>query len=142
MNRLEFENLRNLPGKRIEGDIIFSRTKDTRSYLSFEKIQVINQFKWNILLNGKYWNDIPTYIFNFSIVDVGPICRIEVNSNEHYDSGRTHKHEFTKESDCRNNLPTAYNRKDFEDLEILDGWEKLCKEAKILHDGKFIFPEV
>jgi hypothetical protein len=67
MNRFEFENLRNLPGKRIDGNIIFSRMKDTRSYLSFEKIPVVNQFKWNLLLNGKYWNDIPTYIFNFSI---------------------------------------------------------------------------
>lgn len=141
MNKNEFEELRKLPDKFIEGDIIFIKTKDTKSYLFFEKIPVINRFRWNLLLNGKFWPDIPSYGFNFSIVDVGPICRLEVNSNIHKDTGRTHKHEFTKESDSRNNLPTAIKREDFESLTIIEAWNKLCKEANIIHKGKLIIPK-
>lgn len=142
MNHFEFEELRKLPDKRIEGDITFIRIKEAKSFFYFEKIPVINRFKWNLVLNGKFWPEIPSYGFNFSIVDVGPICRLEVNSNEHGNSGRTHKHEFTKESDSRNNLPTAFSRKDFETLEILEAWKKLCEEAKITHTGSLILPEV
>lgn len=66
---------------------------------------------------------------------------MEVNSNIHKEAGRTHKHEITKETDSRNNLPFAVKREEYESLSVLDGWKKLCDEANIIHEGRLILPD-
>ncbi|OQX27541.1 MAG: hypothetical protein BWK80_04700 [Desulfobacteraceae bacterium IS3] len=136
MNRLTFEKLRDLPDKEIRDDIFFK--KENTNTLSFDNIRVHNSMGIDLLLNGKYKPDIPSIRFNFYVRGKGPICRIEVNSSIHKDSGRTHKHSLQKESCPRQNLPYAEPRDDLKEKNAEQIWEIICNQSKIKHQGTFL----
>ena len=52
MNRQEFEQLRDLPGKRITADIEFIANKATSPNLTFERIKVENELGLDVFVNG------------------------------------------------------------------------------------------
>src|SRR3972149_11518740 len=112
MNRAEFEQLRNLPKKRIVAYIEFVAAKNTVPNLVFEGIAVENDLGWEGLLNGTYRADVPSISFNFVVGGTGPICRLEVNGPLHPGPGSTHKHELRREDDPRQNLPRPTSRPD------------------------------
>lgn len=142
MNRIEFEELRNLPGKIIRDDIVFNVTSATGSQTKVVgPLRVENSLGIDLFLNGAYrpWEDGVTY--NFAVDKVGPICRVDVNGTNHQTQGRTHKHSLTKETDPKNNLPEAVARPELSSMTAKQVWDVLCKEANIIHEGSFFDPE-
>jgi hypothetical protein len=142
MNRTEFEQLRDLPDKAIEGDIVFIPSKNISTILECEQVKVLNSLGINLILNCTYIPDIPRLKFNFHVQGVGPICRVEVNGIVHREVGRTHKHYLVKESCPRKNLPEADPRPDLESLAHSPKaiWDKVCEQANIVHVGDFKEP--
>lgn len=142
MTRAEFEQLRNLPGKRIAADIIFQQSKATSPNLTFENVLVENSLNWEVVVNGTFKPDLPSVTYNFHIKSAGGgVCRVCVNGMKHGDAGRTHKHDLQHESDPRNNLPNAVPRPDLEGRTARDVWEALLQQANIEHTGAFTNPE-
>lgn len=140
MDHEEFKQLRDLPGKRISEDIVWSQPTDMKPNYVFERVNVENDLGWRVLVNGTFKPGIPSVTYNFQVVGVGPICRVTVNGVFHRGAGRTHKNDLRKESDPRNNLPTAVARTDLEDQSPAEVWRDLCNRAKITHDGTFLDP--
>ena len=63
-----------------------------------------------------------------------------VNGTIHPNAGRTHKHDLRKDSDPRNNLPTAIERPDLAGKSIKEVWDILLQQANITHTGTFNEP--
>jgi hypothetical protein len=140
VNRREFELLRDLPDKRITEDIRFVASRATEPNLTFSGIILENSARWTVRVNGTYKPEIPALTFNFSIPDVGPICRIDMNGPIHKPVGRTHKHSLKQDDDPGKNLPNPDAAPDFENLSPSEAWALLCDRAKIIHVGAFIDP--
>lgn len=111
MTRLEFERLRDLPGKKLFGNLVFASSETTSPVVTFDSIKIENSLDLPLRLNGRYNRLLPSVVFNFRIMGVGPICRVEVNSTMHRGS-RTHKHSLVEEDDPRQNLPGIVDRPD------------------------------
>ena len=141
MNRQEFERLRDLPGKHIAADIEFVASKATSPNLTFDGIRVENELGLDVFVNGTYKPEIPSFSFNFRVGQLGPICRVSVNSMHHKGVGRTHKNDLRDETDPRLNLPVAIARTDLEGKTTREVWEILCRQARIEHTGKFVAPD-
>lgn len=142
MNRTQFEQLRDLPEKVIEGDIVFLPSKNISTIFESERIEVENALGIALVLNCTYIPDISRLKFNFHVQGVGAICRIEVNGVVHGDAGRTHKHHLVKETCPRKNLPEADARPDLDALAHSPKaiWDKVCEQANIVHLGEFKEP--
>ena len=141
MNRQEFLHLRDLPGKRITANIEWASPRDGKPNLIFEQVPLENSAGFDVVLNGTYKPDIPAITFNFVLLGIGPICRVDVNGTIHRDAGRTHKHDLRHEADPRRNLPTAIARADLEGKTAWEVWLDLCEKANIEHTGSFNDPE-
>jgi hypothetical protein len=139
MTRREFEKLRDLPGKKLVGDIVYTYAEATSPVATFDSMKIENSLDIPLRLSGKYNGLVPTIVFNFRIMGVGPICRVEVNSTMHKGS-RTHKHALTTEDDPRQNLPNVVNRPDLAGKSARQVWMMLCEQANIEHVGQFIDP--
>ena len=140
MNRTEFDQLRDLPGKTIPGDIRYLPRADASPALTFEGVPVENELDWPVLLNGRYVPATGHFTFNFVVKQVGPICRVCVNGPEHPGAGRTHKHHLRVDVDPRRNLPTAVARTDLATMTPSQVWADLCQAARIDHAGAFMDP--
>jgi hypothetical protein len=143
MNRNQFLELRNLPGKTIASDIEFIPHKFSTSSLIFEQVEVSNSLGYELILNGSFVPAIPAIKFNFSIKSAGgSICRIEINGKLHREAGRTHKHDLRTENCPRKNLPFADARSDLDlsKQSASEIWAIICKEANIIHTGVFKDP--
>lgn len=140
MNRREFEHLRDLPGKQIVADIRFVNSRSTDPNLTFSGVILENSAGWIVRVNGTYKPDIPSITFNFSIPEVGPICRLDVNGPIHKPVGRTHKHSLKHDEDPRKNLPSPDAIPEFEGLSPREAWARFCEVANIRHTGKFFDP--
>ena len=141
MTRAEFEQLRNLPGKRIAADIAFQPSKATSPNLTFENVAVENSLNWEVLLNGTFKPDLPAVTYNFHIKTAGgAVCRVCVNGTKHGSAGRTHKHDLQHESDPRNNLPVDVARPDLVGKTAREVWATLMQQANIQHTGNFTDP--
>lgn len=141
MDRHEFERLRDLKGKCIRSDIEFRPDPKVSPNLVFDNVEVHNAEGAELFLNGTYKPFIPAVTFNFAVKGVGPICRLDVNGTVHGTQGRTHKHALQSDADPRMNLPQAIARPDVVELSVREIWNKLCQEANIRHEGRFMDPE-
>lgn len=65
MNRIEFEQLRDLPGKVVKEAIEFKAVTHVSPNLIFEKVPVENDLGWEVLLNGTYKPHLPGVTYNF-----------------------------------------------------------------------------
>lgn len=139
MTREEFELLRTHP-KRIEADIKFDFSKDARPALIFDKVPILNDLGYDLVMNGRFLAATNTLVFNVVLRHDGAICRVCVEGQIHDDAGRTHKHELRSKEDTRRNLPTAIARPDLNFKRPKDVWDDLCERARIEHTGKFIDP--
>lgn len=140
MNRQDFEQLRDLPEKRISSDIHWMAPRDGKPNLIFEQVVVENSLGLDVVVNGTFKPDIPSVTYNFVLRGVGPICRVDVNGPIHGNAGRTHKHDLRRDADARNNLPTAVARADLDNVTPRDVWSTICTQANIRHIGKFNDP--
>jgi len=141
MNRREFEQLRDLPDKRVSADIVWTAPRDGKPNLIFEQVELENSLGLDVVIIGTFKPDIPSVTFNFVLRGVGPICRVDVNGTIHGDAGRTHKHDLRRETDPRNSVPTAVARADLEGKSARGVWNDLCERAKIEHAGTFSDPQ-
>ena len=141
MNRAEFERLRSLPDKRITADIWFEASRETSPLLTFQNVAVENSMGLDVLVNGSYNPLIPSLVINFTVRRVGPICRLCVNKHHHGNAGRTHKHELQQPSDSLNNLPQAIGRAELVSRPLPEIWRILCRQANIVHTGRFEIPD-
>ena len=139
MTRLEFETLRDLPGKKLFGDLVFASSEATSPVVTFDSVKIENALDLPLRLNGRYNRLLPSVVFNFRIMGVGPICRVEVNGTMHRGS-RTHKHSLVNEDDPRQNLPSIVDRPDLVGKSAREVWFVLCEQAKIEHVGQFVDP--
>jgi hypothetical protein len=140
MNRQDFEQLRDLPGKVISDDIEFASQQSSSPNLVFDGIAVKNSLNLDVVLNGTFKPEIPSVTFNFVVRGVGPICRLCVNSKIHKNAGRTHKHDLQHEDDPRQNLPNATARPELKDMTPSQVWGVLMSQASIKHEGSFKDP--
>lgn len=99
MDRNEFDALRNLRGKAIDGDVKFRADSRGSQVMRVKRIEVQNAIGWPVSIDAHYDPRFPKFVLNFSIDGIGPICRVCVNGTEHKDVGRFHKHELREESD-------------------------------------------
>jgi hypothetical protein len=146
MTRDEFEQLRDLPSKTIQGDIEFIPTASNPDVLRFEE-RISNSLGLEVIVNGNYRKMIPSLTFNFRVTGIGAICRFDINSTLHPDANtmipvRTHKHSLQADTCPKDNLPHAVERTDL-DLTLDDYiverlWRQVCKEARIKHKGALI----
>ena len=141
MNRQEFELLRTLPGKVIAANIEWTSPRDAKPNLIFELVPVQNSLEWDVVVNGTYKPDVPSVSYNFVLRGVGPICRLDINGTVHHPAGRNHKHDLRRDTDPRNNLPSAFERNDLAGKSAREIWVELCRLANITHTGTFKDPE-
>jgi hypothetical protein len=143
MNRNEFEQLRDLPGKYIEGDItLVPRKKDSplwaaKAHIGGASIEVRLDIEWNAKNESK--------TLNVTIPGIGAICRLEIDSKPHYPYGRNHKHAL-KESDCPtpsiNLSRDIQNRDDLSGKDMQEIFNDFCRKAKIEHRGQLVLPKI
>lgn len=105
--------------------------------LVFSDVSVENGMGNRVWVNGKYHPGVPLVGFNFVLEGYGPICRLEINADNHADAGRTHKHELRDDG-----LTLCYHATEFSGMEgsPIEAWQKLCGLANIDHGGKMIIP--
>jgi len=140
MVRYEFEQIRDLPGKRISGNVRFVQKKGSRPCYVLESTKVENELGLDLFLDGTYTPGIPKIVFNFRIKGVGPICRVCINGRYHPNVGRTHKHDLIGEADPGHNLPNVRRRSDLMNKPLSEVWQTICQQAQILHDGILQIP--
>jgi len=143
MDRTEFEALRDLPGKRIEGEIRLIRSKQTSPHLTAE-VAIENSAGQELRMNMRYNPETGGSTLNVSVVGVGPICRLDVDAHDHPPAGRQHKHALQRET-CSNpgqNLRHGVAaRPDLAGASFRRVFEEFCRIAGITHVGTLVDPE-
>lgn len=141
MDRTQFTALRDLPGKRIDQDLVYDEDPAHAPLMRLRPVEVFNTGGVKVRLVGSYHPTLDRIGFTFHCKEAGgPICRVDVRGPNHKQAGRTHKHDLHRESDPANDLPTAVARPDLEALAIVAVWQDLCTRAQILHTGAFVDP--
>lgn len=140
MDRSEFENIRDLPGKRITRTLQFSGKKSSRPLFVLESVPVENSAGIDLFLSGSFNPEIQRLTLNFSVRGTGPICRFCINGRLHPGAGRTHKHDLHAEDDPEQNLPMAVPRAELTAMTLPEAWQAICRQAKIEHQGELILP--
>jgi hypothetical protein len=140
MLRFEFEQLRDLPGKRIEFDLVFAMRRTSRPSYILGNVPVENSLGLDLVLDGIFNPTTRKLVFNFRVKGTGPICRVCVNGRLHDKIGRTHKHELLGERDPGDNLPNTQPRLDLRNKTIAEVWQIVCDQAQIIHSGTVVVP--
>jgi hypothetical protein len=140
MNRVEFEQLRDLSDKKIDGNIVFTNPKGARPVHVITPIAVQNSLGIDLLLQGSYNPEIRKLTIQFYVRGVGPICRFCINGRAHQNLGRTHKHDLQQEDDPGKNFPQAVARAELANLSVPALWKTICEQAHLQHDGTFELP--
>lgn len=137
MDRTEFERLRDLSGKRIEGNIVLQRSKNL-SPLLLAKVSILNDAGVTASLRIELNEQTDAKTLNVTISDVGPVCRLEVDSRPHKKIGRSHKHSL-KLPDCPHSAVNLSRdiceRNDLNGKSIQEVFTDFCKKANICFDG-------
>lgn len=139
MDRTEFEALRDLRAKTIEGDVCLALSPRTEPLLTADDIAIRNSVGVDLLLNATYLPRRKAFKINVHVRGIGPICRVEVNGPEHPGATRTHKHAL-KTSRCpgRNLHHDVQARPDLKGQSLRDVWRRFCDAAAITHRGELI----
>jgi hypothetical protein len=140
MNRQEFESLRDLPNKTIEGDIVFTQPRDTPIVFVAAKIPIISTASVRAYLDIRYVTETDYCCFNVTIEGTGQVCRLEHNANNHGKAGRDHKHSLQTEECPMRNLPHADDFAGLQDKTPKEIFKIFCKAASINHQGSFHEP--
>jgi hypothetical protein len=143
MNRLDFETLRDLPGKTIGVPIRLSQKQATQPLLTADRIPIENSQGATLWMNINYNPETGAKGINVTLVGEGPICRLDVDGSVHGDAGRSHKHSVQDEASVRRGLREGVvPRPDLSGKTIREVFEGFCAAARITHTGEFQDPEV
>ncbi len=140
MNRQEFESLRDLPNKTIEGDIVFTQPRDAALVFTAAKIPIISTVSVKAYLDIRYINVTDYCCFNVTIEGTGQVCRLEHNAKNHGKAGRDHKHSLQTEQCPMRDLPHAQDFAGLEGKTPKEVFKIFCKAANINHRGTFHEP--
>ncbi len=141
MNRAEFENGRDIPGKVIRGDIRFSRRQATQPAIVAEGIVIENDQDVQLRLNITYNPIAGAKAFNVHVPGIGPICRLDVDGTAHRPAGRSHKHSLQSGRCADRNLPEGViDRSDLSGRSLAELFSVFCEMAQIVHVGAFESP--
>ncbi len=142
MTRLEFEALRDLPGKTIVGDIKFVERRPTAPLLVADDLPIENDHGVDARMSLTYKPDIPALSINVQVLGTGPICRMEMNGPRHRPAGRHHKHAMQGEECPRRNLPDGVtDQPELAGQSVRQLFERFCRVARIEHLGTFEAPD-
>ena len=136
MDRAEFERLRDLPGKTIEGDILLSRIATRGPYLESEKTLIVNSHEVEAFAIVRWNKETDSKTVNVFVSGVGPICRLDVDGRVHAPAGRHHKHSLRTPSCPEGNLGRDIQpRDDLAGRTIQQVFTEFCRIAGIIHRG-------
>ncbi|HEU4951749.1 MAG TPA: hypothetical protein VFT46_07340 [Holophagaceae bacterium] len=141
MNRPEFEALRDLPDKKIEEDIRFSSKRNLGPLFTAEGIRIQNSLGYDLRLTIKFNPETGSKNFNVHLSGVGPICRLDVDDQDHRPAGRSHKHSLHTPDCPDQNLPQVTGRSELSGKTLEDLFRDFCIMANINHTGAFHAPE-
>ena len=136
MNRAEFEELRDLPGKRIVGDIVLKRKKEGSTVLVsvVVPIEVDSAVVANLYVEFNEATEAKTV--NVAIVGTGPVCRLDVDGKVHKPAGRSHKHSLVTPECPSDNIPrNVLDRSDLSGMSLEQVFAEFCEMAHIDHIG-------
>lgn len=137
MNRAEFIELRDLPGKRIIGDIALKRKKDGSIVFASGTVPIRAGGSTLANLHIEYNEATDAKSMNVTIIGVGPVCRLEVDSRHHRPAGRSHKHALKTPECPSDNLPfDVLDRADLAGKSLEDVFAEFCAMAHIEYNGK------
>jgi hypothetical protein len=141
MDRGEFEVVRDIPDKIIQGDIRLSARRQTQPVLVAENVQIENSVGMVLKLNVSFNPETGSKTFNVTAAGVGPICRLDVDGPAHRPAGRSHKHSLQTERCPDRNLPDGVtDRADLAGKSVVELFAIFCQMANITHQGNFIPP--
>lgn len=136
MNRAEFEELRDLPGKRIVRDVTLKRKKEGSVVYASGAVPIEADCSAVANLYVEYNDATESKTVNVMIVGVGPICRLDVDGKIHRPAGRSHKHSLRTPECPSDNLPLAViDRTDLSGQSLQRVFAEFCAMAHIEHDG-------
>jgi hypothetical protein len=142
MLRTEFEALRDLPGKMIESDIRFVRSKATSPFVIAENIRIVNDHGLDARLSIRYNPQVGSKTFNVHVPGLGPICRLDVDGPPHRPAGRSHKHALQSERCPDRNLPDGVaDRSELAGKSVRELFAEFCRMAQITHRGTLEAPD-
>lgn len=142
MNRLDFETLRDLPGKTISGTIKLSQKQATQPLLTADRIPIQNSQGVTVWMNINFNPETGAKGVNVTLVGEGPICRLDVDGSCHGDAGRSHKHSVQDDASVRRSLRDGVvPRADLSGKRLSEVFEDFCAAASIVHNGSFEDPD-
>ena len=89
MDRVDFEKLRDLPDKIINGNIILRPKKDRIGVYIMDDIVIENSLNTDARLKVEWMEETDAKCINVHIKGLGAICRLEVDSKAHRPCGRS-----------------------------------------------------
>lgn len=143
MERAEFQKLRDLPNKRIVGDIKLIQRRATQPLLTMEGISIENDMLVELQLSIHYHPIVGSTVFNVRVPSLGPICRLCLGGSPHRPFGRFHKHSLQTSRCPDRNLPDGVvDMPELQGLSPAEAFGKFCSMANIVHSGTFMEPPV
>lgn len=141
MDRDRFEQLRDLRGKRIDGDIRLTQRSDISAAWEAKNIVISNTGGLDVSLTVQFVPETGAKTLNVWVKGVGPICRLEVDSRPHKPAGRSHKHSLHTPDCPRDNLKREIvDRSDLNGQSLSAVFIAFCRMAGIDHTGALIEP--
>lgn len=138
MNRGEFEALRDIPNKFIDGNIRLLQKATTRPARVADGIQIHNPREVPLRMNISFNPQSNAKTINVIAMGVGPICRLDVDGPRHRPVGRSHKHSLQTPRCPDRGLPEGVvDRSDLTGMPIHSLFELFCRLACIEHRGTF-----
>ncbi|WNG13253.1 hypothetical protein [Cystobacter fuscus] len=143
MDRKAFEQLRDLPGKKIRKDIRLSRKRDLLPNLTADNITIENDLGVEVVMNINYNEEVGSKTINVVLKGRGPICRLDVDGPAHRPAGRSHKHSLQTPRCPDRNLPDkVLDRPDLAGKPLHELFTIFCEMAHIEHEGTFESPDL
>ncbi|MFD2234241.1 hypothetical protein [Phaeospirillum tilakii] len=141
MDGPEFRRLRDLPGKRIVGDIRLAPRSDISAAWEAKDIPIANADGVDARMTIQLVTETGAKTINVKVPGVGPICRLEVDSRPHRPASRSHKHAL-RTVDCpRDNLKRdVVDRPELSGRPLKEVFDAFCRMAQITHEGTLILP--
>lgn len=142
MNRTEFEALRDLPDKRIEGDIRFSQRRATQPNLVAEDVRIDNSAGVDLRMFISHNPEVGSTTINVHVPGTGPICRLDIDGPRHRPAGRCHKHSVQGERCPDRGLPDGViDRPELSGRSVQEIFTTFCAEAHVDVAGEFHAPD-
>lgn len=142
MERTEFEALGDLPSKKIEATIRFTRSRNLSPTLVAEGVPISTGGGDLLSLNISYNPVVGSKTFNVVKPGVGPICRLDVDGPAHRPAGRSHKHSLQTARCPDRNLPDGVlDKPEYAGKTVGDLFDVFCQLAKIEFTGTLLAPD-